>query len=199
MSTVSVCKQNEITFLHTWETISVQERIKSAEEQLSKGLIPVIVDRTNGGEPDIKKHKFAVVPSKQFSDLMQHVRKQINLNSSEALFFFTPNGHIPPPYMTLGELYKEYASQSKDKFLKIQYCKENTFGLCDTSKLCGCGFKHNVKFDCLNLIENHNSCIPETCILETNVDYSYSFSLSLTNLFNLQSSGSCNVSHIDRS
>ena len=54
------------------------------------------------------------------------IRKRLELNKEEALFFFINDTVIPPQNVMMNQIYKEH--KDKDGFLYITVQKESTFG-----------------------------------------------------------------------
>lgn len=88
--------------------------------------IPVICEKSTLSDvPDISKHKYLVPYDLTIGEFMYVIRKNIKLQSYEALFLMV-NNFIPSSSMRFSELYWNY--KDPDGFLYIIYTKENTFG-----------------------------------------------------------------------
>ena len=100
----------------------------SADKILEKhpDRIPVIVKRGNKSTlENIKKNKFLVPKLFTLQQFVHVIRRNLDLDSSTALFFFI-NNTLPKMTDTMLEIYNNY--KSEDKFLYITYTDENTFG-----------------------------------------------------------------------
>jgi len=99
-----------------------------ADKVMSKypNRYPVIV-QTNDKQlqKQIKKNKFLVPGDISVGYLMHVIRKQITLDSSEAIFLFCNNKMITNTAM-INQIYDE--NKAIDKFLYLKICKEATFG-----------------------------------------------------------------------
>ncbi len=87
--------------------------------------IPLLV--STNIDIEIDRHKYLVpgdISLQQFSHI---VRKRINLNSTEALFYYIGDEKVMPRFTdTMKELYNKY--KSKDGYLVLVIYKENTYG-----------------------------------------------------------------------
>ena len=108
---------------------------KSFEERLSESTkimekhpdkTPIIVSKSNKCDlNNIDKNKYLVSNDMTLTQFIYTIRKRINLDSSQALFFFV-NHIVPNNSDIIGELYKLH--KDSDGFLYITYSAENTFG-----------------------------------------------------------------------
>ena len=90
-------------------------------------IIPTIIEYSGPiSITKLGKVKFLVNKDMTIGQLLYNIRKQINLNPTQALFLFVNNNMIPCGSRKLGELYREYADD--DGFLYITYSMGNTFG-----------------------------------------------------------------------
>jgi GABA(A) receptor-associated protein len=76
--------------------------------------------------PEITKNKYLIPLDITVGQLVYVIRKRIKLNEQQALFIFVNNKTIPTLTSTIGETYRDNASE--DGFLYITYAAENTFG-----------------------------------------------------------------------
>ena len=87
---------------------------------------PIIVSKSNKCDlNNIDKNKYLVSNDMTLTQFIYTIRKRINLDSSQALFFFV-NHIVPNNSDIIGELYKLH--KDSDGFLYITYSAENTFG-----------------------------------------------------------------------
>ncbi len=110
---------------------SFEQRRTLTDELLETypNCIPVIIDRYDKTDPEIKKHKYLCNMTDEIGTLLSIIRKQMicPLSSGESLFIFTEKNHtLVCPNTIVGTLHGKYAD--KDKFLYLCYAKENTFG-----------------------------------------------------------------------
>jgi len=103
------------------------------KEESSKLLIkynnkyPIILEKADTSLLPISNKKKYLLPSNlTIGQFILIIRKQIKLESSNAIFLFVDNNIIPQTIETIEKLYSKYAD--KDGFLYITYCSENTFG-----------------------------------------------------------------------
>lgn len=88
--------------------------------------VPVYVNKKEGSNvEDITKHKYLVPKDMTMGSFIYVLRKNINLNSSQALFVFVDNLIVSNTEM-MGEIYNKYTNE--DKFLHVVYSSESTFG-----------------------------------------------------------------------
>jgi|TARA_Y100000389_G_scaffold87245_1_gene83825 GABA(A) receptor-associated protein len=105
-----------------------EERIKESTKIIEKypDRIPIVVEKSkNSKVKDIDKNKYLVPSDMTLSQFLYIVRKRIDLDTSEALFFFI-NNTLCNNTMLLSEVYNKF--KDKDGFLYIEYSTENTFG-----------------------------------------------------------------------
>lgn len=113
--------------------IDLDKRISESNRILAKfpDKIPVIVESSDKDLiKQMKKNKFLSPYDISVSQFMYSIRRQLNLNASEALFLFCNNTLINGTDI-MGKIYEEYIygnSGNNDRFLYVQISKENTFG-----------------------------------------------------------------------
>ncbi len=92
----------------------------------NKGIIPLIIEKSDHCNlNNLEKNKFLIRDTVTIGQLLLIIRKNIELDSREALFFSV--GHnIPNTSNTLGEVYEHY--KDDDGWLYISYAAENFFG-----------------------------------------------------------------------
>lgn len=88
--------------------------------------LPVIIDRLNKHTQKLDKNKFLIPNSFTMGDILNMVRKRLNLNSKTGLYFYLENGSIPSYESLVSTLFVEQAN--KGGFLVIKYSEEDTFG-----------------------------------------------------------------------
>lgn len=86
--------------------------------------IPAIVEPCNN-LPPLGKSKFLLPEDITMGQFIYIIRKRMNLDPHEALFFFI-NGRIMSSSTLIIEIYERY--KDIDGFLYVVYSKENTFG-----------------------------------------------------------------------
>ena len=90
-------------------------------------IIPIIVEKAGTRDvPQINSTKFLVDKNMTIDKFLFQIRRQLHINSSEAMFLFINNKVIPSNSDKLGSIYQDY--MDSDGFLYITYCLENVFG-----------------------------------------------------------------------
>ena len=88
--------------------------------------IPVIVEKSKDCQLRIiDKKKYLVPKDLNMNQFIYIIRKKIELEKSQALFFMI-NNQLCPSNISIGELYEK--NKDQDGFLYIIYTSENTFG-----------------------------------------------------------------------
>lgn len=89
--------------------------------------VPIIIEKEDNTRlPSCRKQKILVEKDITVGQFLYIIRKNIDLDSSQALFMFVNESCIPASDALLGEVYNKY--QDKDGFLYVLYSAENTFG-----------------------------------------------------------------------
>ena len=91
--------------------------------------VPVYIEKSKGSSstvPDLERHKYLVPKTMTMGEFMYVVRRNINLNSKQAIFVFVNKSILAPTSMNVGQLYEQY--QASDGMLYLEYTGENTFG-----------------------------------------------------------------------
>lgn len=89
--------------------------------------IPVIIEKSDTSLiQTMEKQKILLQKDITIGQFLYIIRKQIKLESTEALFLFVDNRYIPQTSKTISEIYNLYAD--KDGFLYITYSPEQTYG-----------------------------------------------------------------------
>jgi hypothetical protein len=91
--------------------------------------IPVIFEPMDDKVPKLDKNKFLTPYDVVMSSLIDIVRNRLNMNKSQALFFFIKIGAkvmIPNGDLLVLSIYEIY--KGVDGFLRIYYGSENTYG-----------------------------------------------------------------------
>ena len=110
------------------EKYPFEKRKNEAENVYHKypDRVPVIVQKYyKSNLPEVDKCKYLVPKDMTISQFMFVVRKRIQLDSTQALFFTVSNGLVAGSKIIM-ELYDEY--KDEDGFLYITYTEENVFG-----------------------------------------------------------------------
>lgn len=115
--------------------IDLEKRAGESNRILSKfpDKIPIIVESSDKELiKQMKKNKFLSPYDISVSHFMYSIRRQLNLNASQALFLFC-DGSLINGTSLMGKIYEDYKSknnikENSDKFLYVQVSKENTFG-----------------------------------------------------------------------
>ena len=115
--------------------MSNYKKIKTFEERCQESArilekypdrVPIFVEKYHKCDlEDIDKNKFLVPSDMSLSQFIYVIRKRVNLDSTQALFFFV-NNTVPNNTIGLNTLYNTH--KDKDGFLYITYNSENTFG-----------------------------------------------------------------------
>jgi GABA(A) receptor-associated protein len=103
---------------------SLDKRIQLSKDILNKypDKIPIILE-SKGLE--LKKYKFIVNKSSEFSYFLMIIRKFVNLKADQAIFLFVKN-NIPSSNETIGSIYQKH--KDGDGFLYFNITTESTFG-----------------------------------------------------------------------
>ena len=109
----------------TFRKSPFEKRKSIADDILKKypDKIPVIIECK--GDITLKKYKFIINKSADWSYFLMIIRKFVELKPDEAIFTFVKNT-IPPGTELLGNIYKN--NVDGDGFLYCMITKENTFG-----------------------------------------------------------------------
>nr|CAH8822032.1 unnamed protein product [Trichobilharzia regenti] len=92
----------------------------------------VIVERSPRARVgNLDKNKYLVPSDLTVGQFYFLIRKRIQLNPEEALFFFVDD-IIPPTSATMGALYEEH--HDRDLFLYIAYSDESIYGGAETGE-----------------------------------------------------------------
>lgn len=111
----------------------VQHSFEKRKTQSSKirakymDILPVIVEKAGTRDvPQINSTKFLVDKNMTVDKFLFQIRRQLHINSSEAMFLFINNKIIPSNSDRMETLYQDH--MDLDGFLYITYCLENVFG-----------------------------------------------------------------------
>lgn len=89
--------------------------------------IPIIIERGDISDlPNMDKQKILIQKDLTIGQFLFIVRKKINIDSTQALFLFINNTHIPSSNSTIAEAYNKH--MDKDGFLYITYNSQQAFG-----------------------------------------------------------------------
>jgi GABA(A) receptor-associated protein len=89
--------------------------------------VPIIIEKsTNSQLQDLNNNKHIINESITIGQILYFIRKKISIDSSQSIFLFINNIHIPMTSDTIGKVYNQY--KDDDNFLYITYAPENTFG-----------------------------------------------------------------------
>lgn len=123
------------SWFESWLANPVNAEMNIKIRAKHQGSIPVIVRPSSDAEPKMNKHKFIINKDATLSHLMFVVRKYINLQADQALFFYVLSFDqitckyiktvMEPLSKTIGQL---EALHSVDGFLCIVYALESVFG-----------------------------------------------------------------------
>lgn len=100
--------------------------LKIKEKYPNRVPIFVLKSKTDKILPDINMNKFVVPSEITVAELMNVVRKRIDLNAGMSMFFFINEKILACGSQNIGDLYHQY--KNEDDLLLIYYCGENTFG-----------------------------------------------------------------------
>jgi GABA(A) receptor-associated protein len=107
---------------------SENDRIIESSKILEKypDRIPIIIEKDKKCKlKNIDKNKYLVPKNMTLGQFIYVIRKRIDIDSSEALFFFI-NNILCNNTQNINEIYNTY--KDNDGFLYIVYTSENTFG-----------------------------------------------------------------------
>ena len=114
---------------HTFKKKYSFEKRKNESSNVYKKYpdrIPIIVQKHHSSTlPDIDKCKYLVPKDMSMSQFMFFIRKRIQLDPSQTLFF-TINNDLVASSILLSSIY--YDKKDEDGFLYITYTNENVFG-----------------------------------------------------------------------
>ncbi|CAL8117948.1 unnamed protein product [Orchesella dallaii] len=106
------------------------QRRKEAEDvrQLHPNRIPLIIERYEDEKnlPPMERAKFLVPENLGVAELVNIIRRRLQLNRNETLFLLVNGNNVPGNTMTLGEVYKKDADD--DGFLYILFASHEVFG-----------------------------------------------------------------------
>lgn len=90
--------------------------------------VPIFVLRSKNDRilPKINMNKFVVPSQITIGDLLNVVRKRIDLGPETSMFFFINEKILVCGSDRVGQLYEEH--KNEDDLLLLYYCGENTFG-----------------------------------------------------------------------
>ena len=90
--------------------------------------LPVVVEKNVSCKtlPDIDKKKFLVPKDLTIAQFLYVVRKRLNIDSSQAIFLFSPKNTLPTGSQDISTIYDELSDE--DGFLYLYYSAESTFG-----------------------------------------------------------------------
>ena len=88
--------------------------------------VPIFVNKKEGSTVnDIERHKYLVPKDMTMGNFIYILRKNIKLESNQALFVFINNRMVCNTEI-VGNIYEQY--KSEDHFMYIIYSGESTFG-----------------------------------------------------------------------
>ena len=108
---------------------SLEERKAEYEkvQKLNAGKIGIICEKEPKSKiPEIDKTKFLIAENLNLSQFTTIIRKKLNLDEKEALFFLVNGKTALSGNETLLEIYKKY--KDEDGFLYIAYASEVVWG-----------------------------------------------------------------------
>ncbi|CAD8180150.1 unnamed protein product [Paramecium octaurelia] len=109
---------------------SKEQRLKESENILKhyQDRVPIIIEKDkNSRLPDLDVQKYLFLSNFRVFQLNTLIRSKLNLNKAEAVYLFVNSKVALRGDMSIKEVYDKY--QDDDKFLYIQYCEYNTFGV----------------------------------------------------------------------
>ena len=108
---------------------SLEERKAEYEkvQNSNPGKIGIICEKAPKSKiPDIEKSKFLIAENLNIAQFTTIIRKKLNLDEKEALFFLANGKTALSGNETLLEIYKKY--KDEDGFLYIDYASEVVWG-----------------------------------------------------------------------
>ena len=110
-----------------------EHSLKNRQEESSRILskyehrVPLIVLKDSKSKlPDIDKYKFLAPYDITLGQFMYVVRKRINIDDTESLFFFVNDNVLVNTSESMINVYE--SNKDEDGFLYLTYCSENVFG-----------------------------------------------------------------------
>ena len=100
--------------------------VKIRDKYPDRVPIFVLKSKTDKILPNINMNKFVVPAEITMAELMNVVRKRIDITAEVSMFFFINENVMPCTSERIGALYEKY--KNEDDLLLIYYCGENTFG-----------------------------------------------------------------------
>eukprot|EP01117_Protostelium_nocturnum_P007463 TRINITY_DN2667_c0_g1_i2.p1 TRINITY_DN2667_c0_g1~~TRINITY_DN2667_c0_g1_i2.p1 ORF type:complete len:106 (+),score=20.88 TRINITY_DN2667_c0_g1_i2:142-459(+) len=85
----------------------------------------VILFKETGSAPALKQNKFKLSSSATFRNVLEFLRKQLQVKPEDSLFLFINGAFQPSPEESVGIMYKCFHSGSK---LVINYSNTQAFG-----------------------------------------------------------------------
>ena len=133
-SSYSNSRTKSFEYFNQVQEQSLQKRQRRAQEIRSKypNRYPIMVDRLNGDDPKLDRHKFLVPSEFNVGQLIYVVRTRMKIRPEIALYFFSydpftkqTTGSLTPS-MDVSQLFIENCSN--DHYLYIGYTSETAFG-----------------------------------------------------------------------
>ena len=111
------------------ERLTIEERKKESNKIKERypTRIPTIIEKSDKckGINELDKSKYLVPNDITIGQLIFVIRKRLNLDSKQVIFFFN-NNSLFPVSSNISEIYKK--NKDEDGFLYFIYTTENTFG-----------------------------------------------------------------------
>ena len=99
---------------------------KRIREKYENKVPLIVLKDKNSNLPEIDKYKFLAPDDITLGQFMYVVRKRINIDSNESLFFFINENILVNTAQTMMDIYN--CNKDEDGFLYLTYCSENVFG-----------------------------------------------------------------------
>jgi len=114
--------------MNNFKNIDYNQRKKQSDTIFSKypKSIPIIIDCKYDDSPKLKKHKYIIPNNLTFGHFFDIIKKKLDINKEQALFFFTEDNVVLSPGEQILNIYNK--KKNSDNFLYVIYSLENVFG-----------------------------------------------------------------------
>mmetsp|Transcript_23150 Transcript_23150/g.32357 ORF Transcript_23150/g.32357 Transcript_23150/m.32357 type:complete len:109 (-) Transcript_23150:320-646(-) len=106
-----------------------QKESKSGEKDLNrvpeKKKVTIFLRAVGGNTPILKRKKFKVKASNQFSSIISFLRKNLNCSTSDSVFLYCAQSFSPSPEEVIEDLFNCFQINNE---LAVYYCTTNCWG-----------------------------------------------------------------------